>query len=109
MVPPFAYVVQFGIVVYEDLNFLIVLLELVTRICIDGSRIFCKRNMFSTSLFHGNCTCNQFLNVETCYCDGQQAYRSQYGETSAHVIGDEDVYKRQTYTMVRSAKILKAS
>ena len=90
LLPPFAYVVQFGIVVYEDFNFLTVLVELVTRSCIDGSRIFCKRNIFSTSLFHGNCTCNQFLNVETCYCDGQQAYRSQYGETSAHVIGDDE-------------------
>ena len=38
VLPPFAYVVQFGIVVYEDFNFLTVLVELVTRSCIDGSR-----------------------------------------------------------------------
>ena len=88
--PPFAHVVQLGVEVYENFNLFTVPVELVAGSGIDGGRVLGKRNIFAASLFHDCCTGHQLVDVETCHCDGQQAYRSQYREAAAYVVGDDE-------------------
>ena len=90
LLPPFAYVVQFGVEVYKDFNLLAVLVEFIAGGCIDSCRVFSERNILSASLFHSCRACYQFFDVEACNGDGQQTYRGEYGETAAYVIGDNE-------------------
>ena len=83
---------QFRTEVDEDFDLLSVSVQFITGSSIDSSRVFCKRNVCATCFFHVGSTGNQLLNVEPGNSNRQQTDRSQYRETSAYIIGDDECF-----------------
>ena len=81
---------QFGVEVNQNLNLLTLLVELVARSGVDGSRILLEGNIGATLLLHGSCSSHQGTDVVAGHGDGQQAYRGQYRESATHVVGDDE-------------------
>ena len=83
---------QFRTEVDEDFDLLSVSVQFITGSSIDSSRVFCKRNVCATCFFHVGSAGNQLLNVEPGNSNRQQTDRSQYRETSAYIIGDDECF-----------------
>ena len=90
LLPPLAEIVQFGVEVNKNLDFLSSTIECVTHRCILACGVLSKRYFDVRCFLHILCTTYKRFDVTSCYCNRQQAYRCEYRETAAYVIGDNE-------------------
>ena len=89
LLPPFADVVQFGVIVHQHLNLLALLaIEVVTCSSILSGWILLQWRVDTAYLHHTFCTVDERLDIQSSTCDRQQSYRRQYREASADIIFD---------------------
>ena len=91
LLPPFAHIVQLRMVVDEDFNLLAILcIQGIAHCCIHSRRVLHEGHVRGSQLLHRGSSLHQFFDVITGSGDGKQTHRSQYGEASAYVVGDDE-------------------
>ena len=88
--PPLADVVEFGVVVGEDFDFLAALVEGVAHGGVDGAGVLAEGGAYGGGLLHGYGALHEGFDVEPGHGDGQEAYGGEHGEAAAHVVGDDE-------------------
>ena len=81
---------QFWLIVDHDLNLLAALIETIAHGSILGCQVLSKGHILSTGFLHILSTLDQSLDVEASTGNGQQAYRCEHREASAHIVGNNE-------------------
>ncbi len=84
--PPFAEEVEFGMVIYEYLDFLAVAIEGVAGLGIE----LCGRSGVGACRLHVGRAGEERTYVEASHGDGQKAHGREHGEASADVVVDDE-------------------
>ena len=87
LLPPLSEIMELRIVVHENLYLLAGIVEGVACLGVKQGDVGIVR--FCRSRFHSLCTADELADVESSNGNRQQAYRGEYGETSAHVVWND--------------------
>ena len=90
LLPPFVHGVELGLIVGQDFDLLASVVEGIAEGSIACGEVFGERHFGSRGLLHVGSTLDEGFDVETSAGDGQQADGREYGEATAHVVGDDE-------------------
>ena len=88
--PPFADVVEFGVVVDKQFYFLALSVQVVACGSVEQCGIVVKVCSRSAAVHHLFRTVQQGVDVQSGAGDGQQSYGTQYRESSAYVVLNDE-------------------
>ena len=81
---------KFGLIVDHDFNLLARLIQCVAHGGILCGDVLLERHIQGAGFFHVLGTGHQLADVESGTGDGQQTHGCEHGETTAHVVGDDE-------------------
>ena len=81
---------ELRMVIHKYLYLLAVLVKEVSCSCINSHWVLLKLHAVCALVLHLHSASHQSTDVKSCDCDWQQSNWSEYRETSAHVVRDDE-------------------